>query len=603
MKHFLKSIRFQVFLICILCMTIMQVILFTSYYQEKQLLVSENSKRHKELINQINSSVTENCEQLNNIAMRIAYSDMVQNYLKNTDKDYRMEQREELYGFLKSYVGLKNGIKDIALLDEEGAIINVYGYSGGVRQIAAGIPNDSKNKGFFYTGLMDIRYTTAQNSLTKCLGVGINIYSTYDFNKTDRVGVLLVLFHPRSVFGFMSNVEKSQVPDMIIYDRNEQIIYSTADEEFQEHFLVNSVSDEESQEKKEVVGRMYYIQQGKMDMLGGRIVFIMSQEELMAGIDRYQRIMIILCIVSALIMLGISALCVRNIVKPMYQFMAYMKEMEGGNLKLLKKTVSLNGVQEMETMAEHFNRMMVQINELTKRLVDTSSRLYEIKIEKQQAELEYMYSQINPHFLFNTLESIKGCAVDEEAKKTFQMTNCLGNMFRYCVRGGSMVYFREEQKVIESYMYLQKCRFSDRLTFYSQVQEEIENAYIPKMILQPLLENSVVHGIEENSAVEVVLKGWIAKNEIIFVVSDNGKGISKEKREELEKALEDNSISAHIGMSNVHQRLRKIYGPSYGLKIGKKEQGFMVTLNIPYGTEFSQKVMEDEADVSDIIGR
>lgn len=282
-------------------------------------------------------------------------------------------------------------------------------------------------------------------------------------------------------------------------------------------------------------------------------------------------------------MLTLSLMVTKNIVVPIKQFMNYLIKVGRGDLRMMKQPVQLKGASEIIIMSEEFNRMMSEIVDLNHRLVNTSARLYESELAKKQSELEYLYSQINPHFLFNTLETIKGNALEEEAGNTFQMINSLGKMFRYCVRSGNVVSLQEEINVINSYMFLQKNRFGAKLNYICNIKEDMYQAAIPKMILQPLIENAVIHGIEENGAITVWLEGEINNNILCFYVKDDGEGVDEEHRKELLRMMDDKSTTMHIGISNVHKRLQHIYGDKYGVDIeATNGNGFCISIKFPY---------------------
>lgn len=150
-----------------------------------------------------------------------------------------------------------------------------------------------------------------------------------------------------------------------------------------------------------------------------------------------------------------------------------MNEIKLGKPKSLQKRINLQGYAEIIVMANEFNEMLDEVDELTHRLLESNTRLYEAELVKKQSELAYLQSQINPHFLYNTLESIKGIAADEGVDKIYNMTKALALVFRYSIKGTDMVPLREELTIIKSFIFIQKIRFGNRFEVKYRFPEAI----------------------------------------------------------------------------------------------------------------------------------
>jgi len=568
----------------------MQVLLLVNYYQFREMQISNNSKYFSDLIVQLSDSVALNCTYLNGMVENIAYSSVVQDYLESDDESYIRTQYTSIKNFISPYANINYGIKDIAVIGAEGNYVNLNADINDLQKIVAEIPEKQL---WYYTGINSIRM--ASNNNNEYLSVGANVYSISDLTRKEKIGTVIITFHMKSIFGFSQYQKSTKMPDMLIYDRNNQLIYNGnkagLDTSYSQYF------DEDGNEIAATIkqdSKTFYIKTGQLEYLNGKVVFLIPEEELMEGLAGIQQRTLIIFLVILACMITLSLMVTKNIVVPIKQFMNYLIKVGRGDLRMMKQSVQLKGASEIIIMSEEFNRMMGEIVELNHRLVNTSARLYESELAKQQSELEYLYSQINPHFLFNTLETIKGHALEEEAENTFQMINSLGKMFRYCVRSGNVVSLQEEINVINSYMLLQKSRFGAKLNYICNIKEDLYQAAIPKMILQPLIENAVIHGIEENGAITVWLEAEIvvspphlhlaeSNNILCFYVKDDGEGVDEEHRRELLRMMNDESTTRHIGISNVHKRLQHIYGDKYGVDIeATNGNGFCISIKFPY---------------------
>ena len=195
----------------------------------------------------------------------------------------------------------------------------------------------------------------------------------------------------------------------------------------------------------------------------GKSSYKLPRSELLSGIEDIRKQAFLIFFIAVLLLTVPFLAVINNILQPLKKLMQLMNEIKLGKLKHLKKRIRLQGYAEIIVVANNFNQMLDEIDDLTHRLLDSRTRLYESELVKKQSELAYLQSQINPHFLYNTLESIKGIAAEEGADTIFNMTKALALVFRYSIKGTDMVPLREELKIIESYIYIQKIRFGNRL--------------------------------------------------------------------------------------------------------------------------------------------
>jgi len=214
--------------------------------------------------------------------------------------------------------------------------------------------------------------------------------------------------------------------------------------------------------------------------------------------------------------------------------------------------------------------------------------LYVFQLKTKTAELKALQAQINPHFLFNTLESIRITAQLNKDTQTAKMIHMLGNMFRWSIKdSGMFVSLLEEIDYVSSYLKLQKLRFADAFDVDIDVPDELKKFYVPKLLLQPLVENAIQHGFNNKTKNGIIkIKASPNDKNLILTVTDNGVGMDNEKVLDVVRGLNENTDEDggrfSIGLSNVHQRLSILFGPGYGLEITSKLQdGTKITLTIP----------------------
>ncbi|MBU8917510.1 histidine kinase [Bacillus sp. FJAT-29953] len=213
--------------------------------------------------------------------------------------------------------------------------------------------------------------------------------------------------------------------------------------------------------------------------------------------------------------------------------------------------------------------------------------LSERKYKMQALELSVHQSQLNPHFLYNTLETInwKVISLTKRPNEINEMIDNLGNILRYSLSAkDSLVIFKDEIKHTKSYVDIQKIRHKDQFAIYWECDEGVENYYVVKLSLQPLIENSLQHGLPGlGRKLSIKVKIRIFPTHLYVVVIDNGKGIDRARLEEIRSKLKSNyTANDHIGLYNTHKRLQLTYGDNYGLSIrSKHDWGTTISIQIP----------------------
>lgn len=274
-----------------------------------------------------------------------------------------------------------------------------------------------------------------------------------------------------------------------------------------------------------------------------------------------------------------------RIVRPIRRLQRFMKEVEVGNLS---GRVRVESHDEIGQLSRGFNNTVERLSNLLEEVYVSKLKEAELSLNKKESELKVLQSQINPHFLHNSLETIRGMALEEGKEEIASISYSLGKLLRYNLRNNSpIVSFGEEIKVAELYLQIQKYRFEERFTYSFDIPEWTKDQKIVKFALQPILENSFVHAFGTNSEkINITIKAEFALdgNYIIRII-DNGKGMDKEILEKLNRNLAQSSISLdgkHIGIMNVHQRIRYLFGEQFGVSIlSQKGIGTEVNITLP----------------------
>lgn len=293
--------------------------------------------------------------------------------------------------------------------------------------------------------------------------------------------------------------------------------------------------------------------------------------------SRLKTQIILSCIAAIIITVLIVSFINHIYTKKINDLLIHMKRVETGDLS---SRMVCSGNDEIAMLSESFNKMCEQLDSYIE-------KVYETELERKSAEVSALQMQINPHFLYNTLESIKAQAILEGDTVAPEMIVLLGSMFRWACRiDEKYVTIDEELEYVKKYLKLQSYRYPGKIAVDVSVEDEYLDFAIPKLTLQPVIENVVVHGFAETDRncrvmIEIKKNG----NELIITVSDNGCGMSPEELETvrltLEPGVRQRPLSS-IGIQNVNNRLRLLFGDRSGLTISSvKEKGTTVTIVLP----------------------
>jgi two-component system, sensor histidine kinase YesM len=252
-----------------------------------------------------------------------------------------------------------------------------------------------------------------------------------------------------------------------------------------------------------------------------------------------------------LILILASIIITYKITKPLFILERSMRRAGEGNFNSFSKAITSDEIGRMSLI---FNNMLNKINNL---ITDK----YVMELNYRMAQIKSLQAQINPHFLYNTLQSIGSVALQEGLKDLYKMVNALSGFLRYSIKsGGDSVALSEELKNTERYLMIQKFRYEDKLNYTIEVDDEVKDLLVPKLTLQPLVENAVIHGLEHKKGPGMIsVACYRSRDELLIKVSDDGIGIEKYALEQIRYELFESREpyqADRLGLKNVLQRLK-----------------------------------------------
>ena len=271
----------------------------------------------------------------------------------------------------------------------------------------------------------------------------------------------------------------------------------------------------------------------------------------------------------------IAAVYISRIVyRPVRKLMVAMQEVSAGEMATRAEVVSND---EIGLAAKEFNRMLDRIEELIKRLIAEEKK-------KKDAELEALQYQITPHFMYNTLNSIKCYALIHGQKEIATVIEDFVELLQTCIRKkGAFLTVAEEVQILENYIHLQEFRNGEAYQTEYKIEREAEQCKIPRLLLQPLVENAIIHGLDiKKQKKRLLIEAYTSGSRLYLEVKDNGRGMSEEQIEELLKKKEKKTKGlTAVGIQNIQDRLKLYYGKQAKLSLESDEKGTIARIYLP----------------------
>jgi two-component system, sensor histidine kinase YesM len=312
----------------------------------------------------------------------------------------------------------------------------------------------------------------------------------------------------------------------------------------------------------------YLIAEHDISFTGWKLVSLVPYKQAVNQINSIFSKVFTVQIVSFTIFLILMASLLRTITKPLVHLGKIAEAVKRGNLAIRSR---LRGRDEVGKLAESFDHMLDRVNEMIHEITDTQER-------KRKAELDMLQAQINPHFLFNVLNSIRMKVLVKGDKESANMISSLSKLLRMTIdKNKEVISFREEVQIVQDYINIMNMRQKEQVKVEIAVHEEAYALQIPRFILQPIIENSIIHGLNQ-SAGTIVLRTELPENQLVIIIEDNGQGMDNGSLDQLKRKLiqsigtknshkANNKGFSSLGLSNVYERMFITFGGSFRMDI------------------------------------
>lgn len=529
-------------------------------------------------LRQLDNTVTSLMGNIHDISKFTIANKDVRSWLKNTEANDQdnIDSANQLSRINEAYSNLTNSKTFIAS-------INIYGPSGQMFETAGNsIPeNQALEEEFLEQIPQDGNLFISPTYFRKYYTLGripvISIYQRLrDINDfTSQLGLLRMDISEPVLNSLYENVAFGQSSDIFIvnhagiilsHDHKEDLGKSLSAVGLEGVAMEAKEGYDMIREKGEKMLMTYYAS-GELDMI---FVSKVPYEQLMSKINLTRNMTVLMTLITAAIIVFVFYILSTRISTPINRLLDGMKALESGDFD---KKLDIERNDEIGQLADGYNQMVTRL----KALIHEN---YVIQIKKKEAELTALQSQINPHFLYNTLDIAYWSSRMEDAHNTEQILSNLSTLFKLGLnKGKEFTTIDKEIEHLTSYINIQMLRFEDEPQIIMDIEPSIRQDSVLKLLLQPIVENALLHGIDEmEEEGEIQISGKREGDDLVFHIRDNGKGMD----EQTVRRLQSDEKEEGYGLRNVHERIQLYYGSQYGLTIvSELEVGTTVTIRIP----------------------
>lgn len=364
----------------------------------------------------------------------------------------------------------------------------------------------------------------------------------------------------------------------LLLDEKDVIIAGTAPQNYGEVFHSENYSNRHK----------YLVQEAVLKNTGWKIISVLPKAEVLQDVSTIKNLNIATYIVIFSMLLLFLVVFYNQVFKPVKALLDFVKSY---TKKGKDRRFSVTFNNEIGVLGSRLNQMLDDIDHLSRDIQVVQQKAFDIELMKKKMEISAYRNQINPHFLYNTLECIRAIALFHKAEDIAEITSSLSKMFRYSIKGAGFVSIGEELLYLREYSRIIDYRFRGKIQIRVEAEERLQSLYTLKLLLQPIVENAVFHGLETkvSSGLVTVQVNLLTDELVCFTVKDDGVGMSGQRLEEVRAQLNRfegpvvmNDGGVGIGLANIYRRIKLFYGENAQMTIESKvDEGTTVILTVP----------------------
>lgn len=496
---------------------------------------------------------------LNHVATSMAYAPTTYDYF-TMDPVARVMVSEDLSEIFSNTVLLESDIAGIYLYDTSLNQIAAMGKAADNPDFVQSLKKQMEFGDIFY--------------LNQAGGPFYTVYfPVYDLNNRQygiQTGMCVMMMRTDNLSGLLEDSQATENTQVFLLDGNYQIIASRGNNGLEELDRSMMRSTDE-----------FYVKVRSVRMDGWKVVSRIPESEMNSSMDDGKKFVTIAYVLAFALLILLVWFCYKRFVGPLHQVDLFIQKI----VDRPEERMEIGREDEIGTVVQSLNHMLDARQKMNQEIQESQRRMYEAEIAKKQLQVLAYRNQINPHFLYNTFECICSMALYYEVDDIAEITMALSKVFRFAVKGENIVSVEEEVSYIREYAKIIDYRFMGKIDVDIEMEDAVKEKRVIKLMLQPLVENAVFHGLEqklEDGEVNVSIH-MHGEDHIMFVVEDNGCGIEPARLVWMRDNLDSRPTGQKgIGVANIYQRLKLFYGDDVVFQIESRlGEGTRITIIIP----------------------
>lgn len=564
-----KILIFSLILILIPLLTVGII----SYIKSSEIITKKVSASNLNTVRQIGSNIEFVIQDVHDSSLYLLQNNEIRNFMSSSsDKVPDDAQKNRIYQSLMYLLASKKYVHSIYIQGFNGVTIDTRSAFNQIDDATIKKASELKGRYIWTTGeLTNYDYTkTNVFSLIRVMNDVNNI--------THSFAVLKINISENAITNIYKNELINEYSQFLIVNSQDKII-SHFSKNGQEVPALGEVINDSIRKNKDgyyqlkIGGQSYLVTFYNIDSVNWKLINLVPLKELLKENIVIQEVMLYVIIGSFIVCAIFALLFSVKILGPLKHFRVLMKELENENFDV---SFDVKGNDEIAMLGKSFNKMSSRLKELM-------NQIYFVRIKQREAELAALQAQINPHFLYNTLDTIYWLSRIENAFETSKLVEALSKLFRLSLNSGNeFTTVRDEVSNLQNYIIIQQKRYEDMISFTIDVSEDVKNCKVVKLILQPMVENAIYHGLEKKGEKGTITVSIYRRNSIlVYEINDDGNGSDEvEVSQLLQKVGKDNR---GFGIKNVNDRIKLYYGNDYGLEFHSSPGiGTKVIITQPY---------------------
>lgn len=496
---------------------------------------------------------------LNHVATSMAYAPTTYDYF-TMDPVARVMVSEDLSEIFSNTVLLESDIAGIYLYDTSLNQIAAMGKAADNPDFVQSLKKQMEFGDIFYLNQAGVPFYTVY-------------FPVYDLNNRQygiQTGMCVMMMRTDNLSGLLEDSQATENTQVFLLDGNNQIIASRGNNGLEELDRSMMRSTDE-----------FYVKVRSVRMDGWKVVSRIPESEMNSSMDDGKKFVTIAYVLAFALLILLVWFCYKRFVGPLHQVDLFIQKI----VDRPEERMEIGREDEIGTVVQSLNHMLDARQKMNQEIQESQRRMYEAEIAKKQLQVLAYRNQINPHFLYNTFECICSMALYYEVDDIAEITMALSKVFRFAVKGENIVSVEEEVSYIREYAKIIDYRFMGKIDVDIEMEDAVKEKRVIKLMLQPLVENAVFHGLEqklEDGEVNVSIH-MHGEDHIMFVVEDNGCGIEPARLVWMRDNLDSRPTGQKgIGVANIYQRLKLFYGDDVAFQIESRlGEGTRITIIIP----------------------